>query len=96
MFGGLISISFCHRLQRLNLVRFSGLVLLSRRRWWILLASEFLLGSAVENILRNAVDYTRPQMTADVSIAESAEAATIVFRDCGPDVSQRVGVRTGT
>ena len=48
----------------------------------VITADEFLLGSAVENILRNAVDYTRPQMTADVSIAESAEAATIVFRDC--------------
>ena len=48
--------------------------------------NEDLLRSALENVLRNAVKYTREGTTVEVSVRSRAGRVTLVVRDQGPGV----------
>jgi two-component system sensor histidine kinase CpxA len=50
--------------------------------------SEELLRSAVENVVRNAVRYTREETAVDVSIRRERDRAVIRVRDRGPGVPE--------
>jgi two-component system sensor histidine kinase CpxA len=49
-----------------------------------------LLQGAIENVLRNAVRHAPPQTVVDVSVAELADAISIVIQDRGPGVPDEV------
>jgi signal transduction histidine kinase len=49
-----------------------------------------LLRRAIENVLRNAIRYSPQQSSIVVSLAETAEVATIIVRDQGPGVPEEL------
>jgi two-component system sensor histidine kinase CpxA len=53
-----------------------------------LLGSETLIRSAVENVLRNAVRYTKPGTAVEVSITKNGDRAIISVRDHGDGVPE--------
>ena len=48
-----------------------------------------LLGSAIENVVRNAVRHTAPQSTVEVSLKSESDAAVIAVRDHGSGVPDK-------
>lgn len=53
-----------------------------------LLGSRELLGRAIENVIRNAVSYTQPETSVEVSIEVQAKYSIICVRDHGPGVPE--------
>lgn len=53
-----------------------------------IIGSDELVGSAVENVLRNAVRYTRDGTTVEVSLTSSEGAAIVTVRDHGGGVPE--------
>ncbi|MER3632193.1 MAG: two-component sensor histidine kinase, partial [Blastocatellia bacterium] len=52
------------------------------------MGSERLLRSAIENVLRNAVRYTKMGTTVEVSLRNGGGKASVVIRDYGDGVPQ--------
>lgn len=50
--------------------------------------NESLLRSAIENVLRNAVKYTKDDSTVEVSLAKNGKSATVSVRDYGSGVPE--------
>ena len=50
--------------------------------------SETLLRSAIENVLRNAVRYTKDETTVDVKLAKNGKTAVISIKDYGAGVPE--------
>ena len=56
----------------------------------LILGDEFLLASALENILRNAIRYTPPATAVTVGISSFPDKVIVSFRDHGPGVPASV------
>ncbi len=53
-----------------------------------ILGSETLLRSAIENVLRNAVRYTKDETTVDVKLTKNGKTAVVSVRDHGAGVPE--------
>jgi signal transduction histidine kinase len=54
----------------------------------VVIGNEILIRSAVENVLRNAVRYTRPGSTVEVGVVKNGEKAKVSIRDHGGGVPE--------
>ena len=50
--------------------------------------NETLLRSAIENVLRNAVRYTKDETTVDVKLIKNGKTAVVSIKDCGAGVPE--------
>jgi two-component system sensor histidine kinase CpxA len=50
--------------------------------------NDILLRSAIENVLRNAVRYTKEDTTVEISLESENEKATVTIRDYGAGVAE--------
>ena len=50
--------------------------------------NETLLRSAIENVLRNAVRYTKDETTVDVKLIKNGKTAVVSVKDCGAGVPE--------